>query len=188
MGEASLNNSNSSTAHLSAIHSAPLSCGDTAWYALKVRTGAEPTVVATLEARDVISYCPTHKVRRRYTDRIKVVDAPLFPGYIFCQFDARQKGTVISSPGVEYIVGFANGPVPIAEYELMNIRRIIGAGASATRSLVSGQRVRVTHGPLEGVEGQLVREETGFRLIVSIELLNQGACLHIDQDDVCLVG
>jgi hypothetical protein len=42
-------------------------------------------------------------------------------------------------------------------------------------------------GPLEGIEGVLVRDTTGDRLMVSIELLNQGACLHINQEDVCPV-
>jgi hypothetical protein len=64
---------------------------------------------------------------------------------------------------------------------------MIDAGASATSSLALGQRVRMTHGPLKGVEGILVRDPSGDRLVVAIELLNQGASVHVDQDDVCPV-
>jgi transcription antitermination factor NusG len=115
---------------------------------------------------------------------MKVVEAAVFPGYVFCQFDVQHKVPVISSPGVEYILGFADGPTPVPETEIINLRRMIDAGASAIRSLAPGHRVRVTHGPLEGVEGVLVRDSAADRLVVSIELLNQGASLHIDQDDV----
>ena len=68
------------------------------------------------------------------------------------------------------------------------VRRMIDAGASATRGMEQGQRVRVTHGPLEGVEGILVRDATSNRLVVSIELLNQSASLHINEDEVCPLG
>lgn len=188
MGEACLQHSTCAAAVLPALPSSPLQDEDSAWYALKVRTGGEPGAVEALRYRGYAPYCPTQKERRRYSDRMKVVDATVFPGYVFCRFDAGRKVPVISSPGVEYIVGFGSGPVAIPEEELMNIRRMIDAGAAAVRSLAAGQRVRVTHGPLEGIEGNLVRDTAGNRLVVSIKLLNQGASLHINEDEVCPVG
>jgi len=159
-----------------------------AWYVLRTRVGGEMAATDTLRYRGLAPYCPMQKERRRYTDRIKIVERAIFPGYVFCQFDLERKLPVISCPGVEYIVGFAEGPVSVPEDEVRNIRRMIVSGASAVRSLSPGQRVRVTHGPLEGVEGVLVRDSSGDRLVVSIRLLSQGASLHIDQDLVCPVG
>jgi hypothetical protein len=63
-----------------------------------------------------------------------------------------------------------------------HIRRMIEAGACAVAGFERGQRVRVTHGPLQGVEGILVRDPQGDRLVLSIDLLNQSASLFIDQD------
>jgi transcription antitermination factor NusG len=140
--------------------------------------------VAALKYRGFAPYCPTQKQGRRYSDRIKLVDVPVFPGYVFCRFDVRQKLPVISSPGVGYIVGSANGPTAIPEQELMNVQRMLQSGASAARSLVNGQRVLVTSGPLAGVEGTLVRDSEKSRLVVSIQLLSQGASIEIDRDDV----
>jgi transcription antitermination factor NusG len=158
-----------------------------AWYALKVRTGAEASAVTALECRGFNPYYPTHKERRRYSDRMKVVETAVFPGYIFCQFDVEKKLPVVSSPGVDYIVGTSGKPTPLSELEMSNIRRMIDAGASATEPFVQGQRVRVTHGSLEGVEGILVRDPRGDRLVVSIQLLNRAACLHIDQDHIRVI-
>jgi transcription antitermination factor NusG len=118
---------------------------------------------------------------------MKLVEVALFPGYVFCDFDIHKKLPIISCPGVEYIVGVSGIPTPISELEISYIQRMVEAGASAAQLLVRGQRVRVTHGPLEGVEGTLVRDQERDLLVVSIDLLNRSACLHIDQSKTCVV-
>jgi transcription antitermination factor NusG len=152
------------------------------WHALKVRVGSETAVVNALETRGFTSYCPTQQERRRYSDRMKVVEKPLFPGYVFCSFDIAKKLPVVSCPGVDYIVGCAGVPAPIPEAQIEGIRRMVQAGAVASERFAAGDRVRVMHGPLQGIEGILVREPRGQRLVVSVELLNRGASLLIDQD------
>jgi transcription antitermination factor NusG len=152
------------------------------WYALKVRGGSELATVQALESRGFRPYCPTQKERRRYSDRMKVVEKPLFPGYVFCSFDVQKKLPVISCPGVDYIVGFSSAPTPIPDAQLQSVRRMVAAGASSCERPAAGDRVRITHGPLTGVEGILVQEAHGTRLVVSIELLNRAASLLVDQD------
>ena len=188
MGEACLNSGTYTAAFLPNLNPDPMHEERFAWYVLKTRVGGELAAVAALKYRGFAPYCPTQKERRPYSDRMKVVDAAVFPGYVFCQFDLQNKVPIISSPGVEYIVGFGCGPTSVPEEELLNIARMIEAGASAVRSLPRGQRVRVMRGSLEGVEGILVRDSLGDRLVVSINLLSQGASLHINQDEVHPVG
>ena len=188
MSQASLSSGSYNTGLLSSLASAPLGKQKLAWYVLKIRTGGELAALKALRQRGYEPYCPMQKERRHYTDRMKVVDAPVFSGYMFCQFDSQKKLPIISCPGVDYIVGFASGPTPVPEIELMNVRRMIEAGAYAIRGMEQGERVRVTHGALEGVEGVLVRDGAGDRLVVSLELLNQGASLHINLDDICPAG
>jgi transcription antitermination factor NusG len=107
--------------------------------------------MAALRARGFDPYCPIREERRRYSDRMKLVETAVFPGYLFCKFDAQKKVPILSSPGVEYIVGIAGAPVPLTDQEVDNIRRVVNAGGSGTKYLTRGQRVRVTHGPLEGI-------------------------------------
>lgn len=157
------------------------------WYALRVRNGSEPSVVQALKDRGYRPYCPTQKTRRKYSDRMKIVDTPLFPGYVFCPFDIQKKLPVVSCPGVDYIVGFASVPTAIPQIQMEGVRRMVEAGATAMDQPVPGDRVRVMGGPLAGVEGVLVREPRGQRLVVSIELLNRAASLYIDQDQTSLI-
>ncbi len=155
------------------------------WYAIKVRTNGEVSTLAVLQSRGFDPYCPTQKERRRYTDRMKAVDVPIFPGYLFCRFNPQNKVPILSSPGVQHIVGVAGMPAAIPDEEMKSIYRVIEAGGSASSYLKQGRRVRVTHGSLVGVEGVLVRDTTGDRLVVSIELLTRSASLYIDRDQVC---
>src|SRR4051812_20393798 len=107
MGEACLAITYETGFHLAAMYLPQNDCGDyKQWYALKVRTGGEPSAAAALTMQGLELYSPMRQERRRYSDRIKVVKAAMFPGYIFCRFNIANKLPVISSPGVEYIVGF----------------------------------------------------------------------------------
>jgi transcription antitermination factor NusG len=183
MGEARLSESAPLAALLPHFDSTAMQSQSCDWYALKVRTGGELSTVTALRMRGFDPFCPTQQERRRYSDRMKVVETAVFPGYVFCKFDIQKKLPVVSAPGVEYIVGFAGIATPIPEVHIQHIRRMVkaGAGACVSDRFTQGQRVRVTHGPLEGVEGILVRDPRGDRLVVSIDLLHQSASLHIDQ-------
>ncbi len=154
------------------------------WFALKVRVGSEASTVQILTSRGVQSYAPSQKERRRYSDRMKTVNKPLFPGYVFCSFDFEKRLPVISCPGVDYIVGFGSVPTAIPAAQIESIRKIVAEGAVACEQFSAGDRVRVTHGALAGVEGILVQETAGNRLVVCIELLNRGASLFVNKDQV----
>jgi transcription antitermination factor NusG len=182
MGEACLDYENRSAASLPNANLTAICSQALSWYALKVRTGGELSSMAALRARGYDPYCPTRKERRRYSDRMKAVDAAVFPGYLFCKFDAQKKVPILSTPGIEYIVGVAGAPVPLTDQEVDSIRRVVDAGGTATKYLTRGQRVRVTHGALEGVD--LMRDSDGDRLVVSINLLTRSASLQIDPDSV----
>ncbi len=183
MGEACLRNHHDQPRY-SPSSAIPETQAEPSWYALKVRCGGEINVMSALKRKLYSPYCPMQQERRRYSDRMKTVSVPLFPGYLFCQFDPGQKLPIISTPGVDYIVG-TNGPAAIDEGEIDSIRRMVEAGAQAEPGFVQGQRVRVTHGALEGVEGVLVRNDLGQgKLVVSITLLNQSASLEIDEEAI----
>jgi transcription antitermination factor NusG len=156
------------------------------WFALKVRTGGEATAAAALTQRGFEVYSPTRQERRRYSDRMKVVHVAMFPGYVFCRFDIARRTPILGSPGVEYIVGFSGEPMPISYSEMSGIRRLIELGAEVTPTFEVGQRVRVTHGPLEGVEGILLCDSKGSRLTVAIQLLMRSATLQISNAELCL--
>ena len=80
------------------------------WYALQVRTRQEASVSDQLGGQGYERFLPMYKVRRRWSDRIKEMNAPLFPGYLFCRFDPHDRLPILKTPGVIQIVGFKDGP------------------------------------------------------------------------------
>jgi transcriptional antiterminator NusG len=105
----------------------------------------------------------------------------LFPGYVFCRFNRTELMPIITVPWVIDIVSRGRVPVPIDEDEMRGIRLLADSGlASEPCTYLSvGERVEVTEGPLEGVEGILIREKGHQRLVVSVSLLLRSVSVEV---------
>jgi transcription antitermination factor NusG len=156
------------------------------WYALKVRTGAEPRLKTTLQNKGYDVFLPTWLDCRRYSDRIKRVQASLFPGYLFCRIDISRRLPILTTTGVDFIVGCGGEPSPLDEGEISAIRRMVEAnsGAIPWPYLHVGDRVRVQFGPFTGIEGFVRRADGKDRLILSLHLLQRSVAVEIDRSHV----
>lgn len=158
-----------------------------AWYAIRVRTKSEALVSSFFTQKGLESFAPTYELRRKYSDRVKRLQAALFPGYVFCRFSASEPLPILSTPSVQSIVGFGDGPHPISDSEIENLRRAVAAGSQLTPTswLSSGRRVRVRSGPLAGVEGYLVTMKNHqHRLVLCADLLQKAAAVEVNIDEV----
>ena len=160
------------------------------WYALTVRPQHEKAVADQLQAKALESYVPLYRARRRWSDRSKTIELPLFSRYTFCRFSFEQRLRVLQTPSVVSIVGFGGKPCPVSDQEIASIRQIVGSGLpmSPWPFVRVGQRVRICRGVLEGMEGILSREKSGFRVVVNVELLNRAVAVEIDREMVCAVA
>lgn len=134
-------------------------------------------------------FLPLYKSRRRWSDRIKEVDAPLFPGYLFCRFDPHDRLPILKTPGVTQIVGYNHVPIPVDEQEITAIRRLVASGVPnfPCAYLAVGSKVRIDAGALRGLEGILIDVKGKRRLVLSITLLQRSVAVEIDSDAVSLV-
>src|SRR5215469_11320307 len=82
------------------------------WYAVRTRSRFEATTSASFRDKGFTAFLPTYVSRRQWSDRIKELRLPLFPGYVFCRFDASDQYRVLNSPGVVHIVGAGDTPIP----------------------------------------------------------------------------
>ncbi len=152
------------------------------WYAIRVRTRSEPLASAALRSRGYYPYVPTFTQRKVYSDRLKNVNAPAFPGYVFCQFDTRNKVSILSSPAVQHIVSIAGQPTPIDDQTIEGVKRALLAGAEPTPYLAVGQAIQITSGVLAGLRGILLRAGTQDRVVVSVHLLQRAVAVTIGRD------
>src|ERR1035437_2042005 len=160
------------------------------WYALTVRPQHEKAVADQLQAKALESYLPLYRARRRWSDRIKTIELPLFSRYVFCRFNFETRLQVLQVSSVVSIVGFGGKPCPIPDHDIETIQAVVGSGlpVSPWPFLRIGQRVRVTEGALEGLEGILARKTSGYRVIVNMEMLNRAVAVEIEQDLVRAVS
>lgn len=160
------------------------------WYALRVRSNFERKVCFHLQCRDVEVFLPTYKERRRWSDRVKVVERPLFPGYLFCRTQTKQGPVVVTVPGVVGVVGNTGAPEPIPDGEIEAVQKMVasGEGLLPWPYLQVGQRVAIEHGALTGLEGVLLQVKSSFRVVVSIPLLQRSISAVVDRECIRPIG
>jgi transcriptional antiterminator NusG len=153
------------------------------WYALQVRTRWESSTATLLSGKGFQTFLPTYKTENRRRGKPREVTAPLFPGYVFCRFDARKRLPVLVTPGVVTVVGSGRIPVPVEDSEIEAIHRVVSSGLRAEPwpYLEIGQQVRIEDGALSGIEGILTSFKGNQRIVVSVSLLRRSVALEIDK-------
>jgi transcription antitermination factor NusG len=159
---------------------------DPQWFALYVRVRHERAVEKQLAEKGLEAFLPCYESRRKWVDRFKTIEFPLFPGYLFCRFTQQQRWLVQSAFGVVRVVGFGNRLIPVDENEILALQKAVQAGVPCepTPYLAVGQRVRVGFGPLNGVEGILLDTKKGNRLVLSVTLLERSVSVEVDESAV----
>lgn len=154
------------------------------WFTLQVQPRHEVAVCRTLDYKGYEHYAPTFHVRRRWSDRIKEIATPVFPGYVFCRLDVAAQAPIITTFGVIRILGVAGRAQAVPDEEIESLRRVfnIGRAVYPCDFIDVGSRVRVNSGPLIGVEGYVLGMKRHHRLVVSITILQRSVVTELDED------
>ncbi|MBZ5581669.1 MAG: UpxY family transcription antiterminator [Acidobacteriia bacterium] len=154
------------------------------WFAFRVKSRSEKLVSAAAHSKGFEEFLPLCCQRRRWSDRFKSVELPLFPGYVFCRLDATYRLPLLTIPGVLHVVGIGKIPVPIDDAEIAAIQTAMRSGLTVEPwpFLDVGQRVRVEYGPLAGMEGILVELRKQNRIVISVSLLKRSVGVEIEAD------
>src|SRR5271168_2948239 len=136
------------------------------WYAVCTRSNHERRVAVQLAERGVENFLPQYESVRRWKDRKVHLTMPLFPGYVFVHLALQNRLSVVQVPGVARLVGFAGRPSPVPEEEFAKIRGFLAQGLDVQPHpyLQAGRRVRVRNGPLQGMDGIILRRKNSCRL------------------------
>src|SRR3984885_6010023 len=151
------------------------------WYAVRVRPNYEKPVAAALRGKGFQEFLPLIRSKRQWSDRVKIMDLPLFPGYLFCRLNLEERMPLLTTPGFLYLVGVGKNPEPVDESEIAAIQCVLRSGLVVTPwpSLVVGQRVQLRYGPLRGLEGVLTKIANQHRMYVSVTLLKRSISVEV---------
>jgi transcription antitermination factor NusG len=117
------------------------------------------------------------------------VQVPLFPGYVFVQIPLSERLKVLQITSVLRIVSFKGQAAPLPEGEIEALRiALLHCKAEPYPYLTIGKRVRVGAGPLEGLQGRIVRHKAGARIVVTLDSIMQSVALEVDASDLELTS
>jgi transcription antitermination factor NusG len=152
------------------------------WFALQVHARKESFVASQLENQGIECFLPRYKSLRKWSDRMKEVELPLFPSYLFSRFDFQNRRPIVTTSGILQIVGNGRIAIPIADEEISAIQAAVRSGLphQPWPFIEVGERVRVTYGTLAGLEGILVNFKGDHRVVLSVSLLQRSVALEVE--------
>ncbi len=159
------------------------------WYAVYTRPRWEKKVNGLLLQKGIESYCPLNKVRRKWSDRIKTVEEPLFKSYVFVKIADEERTSVRMTNGVVNFVYWEGKPAIIKEKEIQTIKRFLDEyeNVEAVKMEISpGDNVQVASGPLMDKEGKVL-EVKNKTAKVCIDSLGYMLIAYIDKSKLISV-
>ena len=154
------------------------------WYAIHVQSKFEKVASTVLRDKGYEEFLPLYSVKRQWSDRVKQLDLPLFPGYLFCRIDIGRLLPVVTTPGVLGVVSAGKCPIALSEHEIEAVRAVVRSGLPSMPwpGLIAGTPVLIEHGPLAGMEGIVLDVNKKYRLIVSVPLLQRAVAVEIERE------
>lgn len=159
------------------------------WYAIQTRPRHEQTVATQLAQDGIENLLPVMSEMHRWSDRKKLVRAPVFPTYVFVRMalsSNEERVRILRKSGVISFVGPKRDATPIDPTQIENVRTLMNSDAEVSPYpyLSEGQRVRICSGAFAGLEGILVRKTDDRHLVVSIDLINKSVAVCINGYDL----
>ena len=154
------------------------------WFALCTRSRHEKFVDQQLRKKGVETFLPLRRLTRHWSDRTKIIEDPLFKGYLFTHVALCDRLAVLNTAGVVGFVGRGRlEALEVPEKDLWAVRRFLEEEIQMDPFpyLREGERVYIRSGPLKGAEGFIVRKNKHCRLVISLDLLMQSVSVEIDQ-------
>lgn len=159
------------------------------WYVAQTCAHHEKRISEQLGLRGIENFLPLYERISQWKDRRVCLQVPLFAGYVFVRLALREQLRVLQLPGVAQLVGFGGLPSALPDNEIEGIRNSLKLRLRAEpfSYLAVGQRIRIDRGPLQGVEGILVRRKNCLRLVLSVALIQRSIAVEIDAADVSAI-
>ncbi len=157
------------------------------WYVLQTRSRFEKKSFELLSLQGISVFLPTQKVKKNWSDRIKEVETPLFSGYLFIQFDEKDRYKVLNTTGIVRFVSFGGKYATLDEKQIEIFRQFEKLDTNiqvVDLELYIGQEVLISSGPFKGLEAKIVQHNGKGKLLLTVESIGKGALLEIGKTKI----
>ncbi|MFH0909800.1 MAG: transcription termination/antitermination NusG family protein [bacterium] len=153
---------------------------DMAWTVVHARPRCEKKIAEYLHLQNLRCYLPLRRKTHRYGNRERVFMSPLFSGYLFCVLGAGQRSAVAQNRYVANVLNVLDQTKFVAQLRQVEVALAGGQITEVLPFLVSGHRVRVSHGPLRGIEGVIQRVKGRTRVVINVDMIRQAMAVEVD--------
>ena len=152
------------------------------WIAVRSKPRAEKVALKQLEKKGMQAYLPLVRQKRKWSDRMKWVELPLLPGYLFAKVELKKSLFVLQTHGVSTVVKFGDEVAVVQESVVTSIRLALEGGyeLEPTEYFTNGDEVEVIEGPMKGMKGIVSAIKGEEKLIIKIDALQQAIAVHIE--------
>lgn len=147
------------------------------WYALYTAPRAEKRVKERLDSLGVECWLPLHRSPRVWSDRVKIVEVPLFSSYVFVHCEEPELRSLLTVNGVSKIVYYDGMPAVVKDKEIDAIRKFLEKASEY--SLCPGDEVEIVCGTLKNVSGKIQRIKRDY-LALFLEQLGATVCVKLN--------
>ncbi len=156
------------------------------WFVVYVMTRHEKRIADHFRLRQIEHFLPLYSTLRRWQDGTKVnLQLPLFPSYVFVRIAHNTRVRVLEVPGVLSLVGCGRHASPVPDLYIESLREGLRLHRIEPHPyLVIGARVRIKRGAMAGIEGVLLQKKSGFRVVLTLDLIMKSVSVEVDLDDV----
>jgi len=158
-------------------------CGES-WYAVQTRARHERVVVHRFREKGLTTFLPVVTEVRRWSDRKKTIELPLFSCYVFVKIMSTNEDRlkVLRTDSVFDFVGAPRQGTPIPDEQIDAVRTILAERMNweTYPFLKIGQRVRIRSGSLTGVEGILVARNGKRSVVVSVDAIQRSLAVRVE--------
>ncbi len=152
------------------------------WFAVGVKPRHEKAVAEAFRASAIEYFAPVYRQQRVWSDRTKLVELPLFAGYVFSRFRYDERFRILNTRGVISILGGGKVFSPVSDEQIETLKTLVRSGAPARPHpyLAPGQQVEVERGPLAGIRGTVLRAKGTTCIVVGVEILQRSVAVEVD--------
>ncbi len=153
------------------------------WVAVYTNSRHEKLALEQLTKRNITAYLPLVRSKRRWSDRMKWVDIPLFRSYVFAKIELREHLYVLQTTGVHHIVKFKKEIAVIPDEQINGIKLMLEGGYSpeSTDYFTIGDEAEIVAGPMRGVKGIINRADGEERFILKIDAIQHAISVHVER-------
>jgi transcription elongation factor/antiterminator RfaH len=159
------------------------------WYVVYTKSKFENVVFDGFSKKNLEAFLPKMSVLSKRRDRRKMLNSPIFPGYVFVKsnMNANEHIEILKTVGVVNLIKNHKGPVCVDEESINSLKIMVSEKSEnllTGSSFSKGAKVRVIYGPFKGVTGTFINMKGRERVIVNFETLGQFVSVDVSQDDV----